>query len=74
MPAQILLLRHAEKPDSATDMGLSTRGQLRAAALAIYLPTVFGRPSHLVSAAQSKDSNRPALTLKPLSEALGIPI
>ncbi|HVM47183.1 MAG TPA: hypothetical protein VMU04_04105 [Candidatus Acidoferrum sp.] len=74
MPAQILLFRHAEKPDAATDLGLSPRGQVRAAALAVYLPAVFGRPSHLVAAQQSKDSNRPALTLKPLSDALGMPI
>ena len=74
MPAQILLLRHAEKPDSAADLGLSPKGQIRAAALAIYLPAMFGRPSHLVAASQSKDSNRPALTLTPLSDALGIPI
>jgi hypothetical protein len=74
MPAQILLLRHAEKPESAADLGLSPRGQIRAAALAVYLPAVFGRPSHLVAASQSKDSNRPALTLKPLSDALRLPV
>jgi hypothetical protein len=74
MPAQILLFRHAEKPDVATDLGLSPRGQIRAAALAVYLPAVFGRPSHLVAAQQSKDSNRPALTLKPLSDTLGLPV
>jgi hypothetical protein len=50
MPAQVLLFRHAEKPDAASDMGLSPRGQIRAAALAVYLPAVFGRPSHLVAA------------------------
>ena len=74
MPAQVLLFRHAEKPEAAGDLGLSARGQIRAVALAVYLPAVFGRPSHLVAAQQSKDSNRPALTLEPLSEALGMPI
>jgi phage terminase large subunit-like protein len=74
MPAQVLLFRHAEKPDAASDMGLSPRGQIRAAALAVYLPAVFGRPSHLVAAQQSKDSDRPVLTLKPLSDALHLPI
>jgi hypothetical protein len=73
MPAQVLLLRHAEKPEAQGDLGLSTRGQIRAAALAVYLPAAFGRPSHLVAAQQSKDSNRPALTLKPLSDALHVP-
>jgi len=74
MPAQILLFRHAEKPDATSDLGLSPRGQIRAAALAVYLPAVFGRPSHLVAAQQSKDSDRPALTLKPLSDKLGLPV
>jgi hypothetical protein len=74
MPAQVLLFRHAEKPAIAGDLGLSPKGQIRAAALAVYLPTVFGHPSHLVAAQQSKDSDRPALTLKPLSDALGLPI
>jgi len=74
MPAQILLLRHAEKPDSASDLGLSPKGQIRAAALAVYLPAVFGRPSHLVATQRSKDSDRPRLTLQPLSDALRIPI
>jgi hypothetical protein len=74
MPAQVLLFRHAEKPDAADDLGLSPKGQIRAAALAVYLPAVFGRPSHLVAAQQSKDSNRPALTLKLLSDSLRIPV
>ena len=74
MPAQVLLFRHAEKPDVASDVGLSPRGQIRAAALAVYLPAVFGRPSHLIAAHQSKDSDRPEQTVKPLSAALGMPI
>ena len=74
MPAQVLLFRHAEKPDAASDLGLSPIGQIRAAALAVYLPAVFGRPSHLVAAQHSKDSDRPEQTLKPLSAALGLPI
>jgi hypothetical protein len=74
MPAQILLFRHAEKPESADDWTLSLKGQIRAAALAMYLPDVFGRPSHLVAAKRSKDSDRPRLTLQPLSDALHLPI
>ena len=72
MPAQILLLRHAEKPDAAGDPGLSQKGQIRAAALALYLPLAFGRPDHLVATRASNESDRPARTLKPLSQALGI--
>jgi hypothetical protein len=74
MPAQVLLLRHAEKPEDANNPGLSPMGQIRAAALAIYLPAFFGRPSHLVATQRSDKSDRPAQTLKPLSDALRIPI
>src|SRR6516162_11642212 len=74
MPAQVLLFRHAEKPQTAGDPDLSPRGKIRAAALAVYLPNVFGRPSHLIAAQPSKESDRPAQTLKPLSEALAMPI
>jgi broad specificity phosphatase PhoE len=74
MPAQLLLLRHAEKPEAENDVGLSPKGQIRAAALAVYLPLVFGRPTHLIAAQRTKESDRPAQTLKPLSEALGLPI
>ena len=74
MPAQILLFRHAEKPDSAADIGLSPKGQVRAAALAVYLPAAFGRPSHLVATQRSNESDRPALTLKPMSQMLGLAV
>ncbi len=47
MPSQIFLLRHAEKPHNDDDPGLSLRGRLRAAAVAIYLPESFGRIDHL---------------------------
>lgn len=74
MPAQILLLRHAEKPDDAANPGLSHTGQIRAAALAVYLPTMFGRPTHLMATQRSDRSDRPAQTLKPLSDLLRIPL
>ena len=74
MPAQILLFRHAEKPDSPGNSGLSQKGQIRATALAVYLPASFGRPSHLIAIRRSNESDRPALTLKPLSDALGIAV
>jgi broad specificity phosphatase PhoE len=74
MPAQVLLFRHAEKPNDETNPGLSPRGQIRAAALAVYLPSVFGHPSHLIASRRSDKSDRPAQTLKPLSDVLRMPI
>ena len=74
MPTRIVLLRHAEKPDDDTCPDLSLKGQVRAAALAVYLPNRFGKPSKLIAAKRSQESNRPALTLKPLSDALGLAI
>ena len=46
-PSIVLILRHAEKPGSpATDLEadgihLSTQGQIRAAALSVYIPAHF---------------------------------
>ncbi len=74
MPAQIVLLRHAEKPDDNDRADLSLKGRIRAAALAVFLPDHFGRPDQLIATKASRESNRPALTLKPLSESLGLAI
>jgi broad specificity phosphatase PhoE len=74
MPTQILLFRHAEKPHDENNPELSPTGQIRAAALAVYLPTVFGRPSHLIASRHSDKSDRPAQTLKPLSDVLRMPV
>jgi hypothetical protein len=74
MPAQILIFRHAEKPDDEANPALSPIGQIRAAALAVYLPMVFGRPSHLIASRRSDKSDRPAQTLKPLSDVLRMPV
>src|SRR6267378_5873829 len=74
MPAQILLFRHGEKPDDEANPGLSPIGQIRAAALAVYLPMVFGSPSHLIASRRSDKSDRPAQTLNPLSDVLRMPV
>jgi broad specificity phosphatase PhoE len=73
-PTQIVLLRHAEKPDDKTDPDLSTKGQQRAAALAIAIPARFGAMDELFATKASKDSNRPVETLTPLSQRLQLRI
>jgi hypothetical protein len=75
--ATILIIRHAEKPDLGTD--LSPEGERRAEAYVEYFSkfTVDSQPLHLdylIAAADSKQSERPRLTLKPLSKALHLPI
>jgi hypothetical protein len=77
-PATILLIRHAEKlTDGRID--LSPVGFERAKVL----PQLFGgaaaphnlpRPDFLFATHQSAKSNRPAETITPLSEALGLAI
>lgn len=69
-PSRVLLLRHAEKPKGDNDPHLSDRGHERAAALAVRIPHVFGRPDQLFATAPSSESNRPVETLTPLSSAL----
>ena len=72
----ILLIRHAEKPDSGT--GLAVPGQERAAAYSIYFQNYTLSPdtdpiklNYLFAAADSSDSDRPRLTITPLSKAIG---
>jgi broad specificity phosphatase PhoE len=74
MATQILVMRHAEKPDDAKDPDLTPAGRRRAEALATYIPTTFGTPDFVFAAAISKRSARPYETLKPLSKATGVPI
>lgn len=78
-PATILLIRHAEKPE--TGMDLAPAGFARAK----QIPLLFGgvgaaaphnlpRPDFLFATHVSKNSNRPVETITPLSQALGLPI
>ncbi|SDR60795.1 hypothetical protein SAMN05444161_7832 [Rhizobiales bacterium GAS191] len=71
---RILLMRHAEKPADPTDPNLSPAGKQRAAQLANYIPSVFGKPDFLFASAISKRSRRPLETLEPLSTAIGVAI
>jgi len=73
----ILIIRHAEKPDDG--YGLAPAGQERARAYVNYFKTftLDGKPltlDYLISAADSKGSHRPRLTIEPLSAATGLAI
>jgi len=74
----ILIVRHAEKPASGPD--LSPAGRARAAAYARYFNPFNGRaggsftPDLLIASTDTTKSDRPELTLKPLSAAIGLPI
>jgi hypothetical protein len=75
--AVILIIRHAEKPDTGDD--LSPAGKQRAAAYAGYFKsfTVDAKPlklDHVFAAADSKGSRRPRLTVEPLAAALGLKV
>ena len=78
-PYQILIIRHAEKPDGTDDTStknpnLSLRGYERAGALAPFLPGTFGQPDFLFASQASTSSNRPVETITPLANALGLTI
>jgi hypothetical protein len=73
----VLIIRHAEKPDSG--VGLTPIGEQRASAYTQFFKSykVNGKPlkiSHLIAASDSKDSHRPRLTLEPLAQALHDPL
>ena len=73
----ILLIRHAEKPDDDTDPTLAVPGQERAQAYVVYFQNyaIGSKPLKLDSifvAENSKKSHRPKLTVTPLAEALGL--
>jgi broad specificity phosphatase PhoE len=74
IPARVLIVRHAEKPADAADPHLSETGQRRAQALARRLPVLFPWIGFLFAAAPRPTSQRPAETLSPLSELLGLPV
>jgi hypothetical protein len=73
----ILIIRHAEKPDSGP--GLAPQGQQRAQAYVHYFENyqIDGKPRPpvtLIACADSDGSERPRLTLEPLSQAMSLPI
>ena len=75
--AVILIIRHAEKPDSGPE--LSPEGVARADAYVNYFKTfqIDSQPlklDHIFATADSKGSHRPRLTVTPLSQASGIPL
>ncbi len=75
--AVVLVIRHAEKPESGRE--LSPEGVQRSAAYVHYFENfqVDGRPlklDTLFAARDSKKSSRPRLTLEPLSRALNLPL
>lgn len=73
----ILVIRHAEKPDDGP--GLSAEGEARAKAYTNYFKTftLDGQAlklDYLFAAADSKESQRPRLTLEPTGKAFGLAI
>lgn len=75
--AVILVIRHAEKPDSGYE--LSPVGVARAAAYVNYFKNykLDGQPlkiDAIFATADSKGSHRPRLTVTPTAQALGLPI
>ncbi len=80
-PPQIILFRHAEKPDDPAAVHLSPRGEERARALV----SLLGRSSTLTSNApiaalyatrvtKHDHSQRTGETLAPLAQELGLPV
>ena len=69
-PREILIIRHAEKPDNPDESDLTPRGYARAAALVQFFAASFATPDYLFATQASKHSNRPVETLTPLATAL----
>src|SRR5690242_7995020 len=77
--ANILLIRHGEKPADHNDIGLNIAGQERAMAYIIYFQNlqINSKPvklHHLFATAQSAHSNRSYLTIQPLAQQLNLKI
>jgi hypothetical protein len=76
--ATLLLMRHAEKPPTGTELAVA--GQARAQAYVVYFQHLtsaggpIAPPRHLYAAADSPTSHRSVLTLAPLAQALGLAI
>jgi hypothetical protein len=80
-PAQIILLRHAEKPDDKAEVHLSSRGRERAQALVALLgrhsPFTTNTPVAALYATRvtrHDRSQRTGETLAPLGQDLGLPV
>ncbi len=79
-PAEVILLRHAEKPADTNDVHLSKVGQERARALAPYLTTAQVLTNHgpinvLFATGWTKHNHRrPYETLEPLARRLDLPV
>ncbi len=80
-PAEVILLRHAEKPSGHHDRDLSARGQQRARALVSFLtsnPVILsnGLPVALFAPLVSPRGHgrRPLETLTPLANRLGVSV
>lgn len=78
-PAQVILIRHAEKPDAGAE--LSQQGFRRAEALAAFFQTNpavtrYGEPAAIYAAApKNEDSSvRSIQTVTPLAKAIGIKV
>jgi hypothetical protein len=78
-PAQIIIFRHGEKPDTGNE--LDPQGQQRAQALVNFFEndpavTQYGAPAAIYAMAPSSDdgSVRPIQTVTPLAQNLGLPI
>ena len=73
----VLIIRHSEKPESGT--GLTPQGEARAQLYAKYFQPfredgLSIMVDSLYAGADSASSNRPRLTLEPISKATGLPL
>jgi broad specificity phosphatase PhoE len=79
-PARILIIRHAEKPTEGKSVELSDEGKERAKKLHKLFeksdarPNPFPRPDFIFATADSKESQRPNLTVAPLAKKLGLKV
>jgi hypothetical protein len=80
-PAQVVIIRHAEKPDDPDALHLSARGEERAKALVKFFTenrkvTRYGQPVALYATDPTKRGRgqRPFETLEPTSKELKLPI
>jgi hypothetical protein len=81
MPAQVIIIRHAEKYENPAQIHLSPKGRNRALALAEFFqsdPRVleFGRPAGIIaqSPTTKKPSRRCLETVEPLAKELGLAV